>query len=84
MMFTVRDVRKAASLVLLLVLLGLVYIHEISKKNPSSHEDLAPIPMRGWNFFGSFMYVDCTRTSNRTSNSTEERFAMPPFCQEQA
>jgi hypothetical protein len=23
----------------------------ISKKNPSSHKDLAPIPVRGWNFF---------------------------------
>ncbi len=51
MMFTARDVRKAASLVLSLVLLVLVYIHEISKKNPSSHKDLAPIPVRGWNFF---------------------------------
>jgi hypothetical protein len=37
MMFTARDVRKAAALFLSLVLLVLVYIHETSKKFPSSH-----------------------------------------------
>ncbi len=42
MMFTARDVRKAASLFLLLVLLVLVYIHETFKKNSILSLTLAP------------------------------------------
>ncbi len=42
MMFTARDMRKAASLFLSLVLLVLVYIHETSKKKSILSLTLAP------------------------------------------